>query len=128
VARSVHRVLSYKWNCRTNRGGALRDPRDRSQENALDKRENGQKEALTGVTGGFESRDGVSGEDAEPENHIRETDDHEGGSRAVSKASTHAGDPKVRSRASPAYSLSSRPCATNVPHRSRHVPHADTRW
>jgi hypothetical protein len=55
-----------------DRGG---DPRDPGQENALDKRENGQEEALTGVIGGFESRDKVSREDTEPENHIRDTDD-----------------------------------------------------
>jgi hypothetical protein len=42
------------------------------------------------VIGGFASRDRVSCDDTEPENHIRDTDDHEGGSRAVSKASTHA--------------------------------------
>jgi hypothetical protein len=42
------------------------------------------------VIGGFESRDRVSREDTEPENHIRDTDDHKGGSRTVSKASTHA--------------------------------------
>jgi hypothetical protein len=52
-------------------------------------RENSQEDALTGVIGGFESRDGVSREDTEPENHIRDTDDNEGGSRAVSRASTH---------------------------------------
>jgi hypothetical protein len=42
------------------------------------------------VIGGFESRDRVSREDTEPENHIRDTDDHKGESRMVSKASTHA--------------------------------------
>jgi hypothetical protein len=73
-----------------DRGGDRGDPHDPGQENALDKRENGQEEALTGVTGGFESREGVSREDTEPENHIRDTDDHEGQSRAVSKASTRA--------------------------------------
>ena len=73
-----------------DRRGDGGDPHDPGQENALDKRENGQEEALTGVIGGFESRDGVSREDTEPENHIRDTDDQEGESRAVSKASTHA--------------------------------------
>jgi hypothetical protein len=73
-----------------DRGGDRGDPNDPGQENALDKRENSQEEALTGVIGGFESRDRVPREDTEPENHIRETHDHEGGSRAVSKASTHA--------------------------------------
>lgn len=63
-----------------DRGGDQGDPHDPGQEKALDKRENGQGEALTGVTGSFESRDGGSGEDTEPENHIRATDDHEGGS------------------------------------------------
>jgi hypothetical protein len=42
------------------------------------------------VIGGFASRDRVSCEDTEPENHIRVTDDHEGESRAASKASTYA--------------------------------------
>jgi hypothetical protein len=42
------------------------------------------------VIGGFESRDRVSRENTEPENHIKDTDDHKGGSRTVSKASTHA--------------------------------------
>jgi hypothetical protein len=60
-----------------DRGGDPDDPRDPGQENALDKRENGQEEALTGVTGGIESRDAVSGEDTEPESHVRDTD-HEG--------------------------------------------------
>jgi hypothetical protein len=73
-----------------DRRGDLGDPHDPGQENALDKREHGQEEALTGVIGGIESRDRVSREDTEPENHIRDTDDHEGESRAVSKASTHA--------------------------------------
>jgi hypothetical protein len=58
-----------------DRGGDQGDPPDPGQENALDKRENGQEEALTGVIGGFESRDKVSREDTEPENHIRDTDD-----------------------------------------------------
>ena len=40
-----------------DRGGDQGDPHDPGQENALDKRENSQEEALTGVTGGFESRD-----------------------------------------------------------------------
>jgi len=74
----------------------LGDPRDRGQENALDKRENGQEEALTGVIGGFESRDGVSCEDTEPENHIRDTDDHVGRSPTMRDTSTHA-DWKARS-------------------------------
>jgi hypothetical protein len=73
-----------------DRGGDQGDPHDPGQENALDKRENGQEEALTGVIGGFESSDEVSREDTEPENHIRDTDDHEGESRMVSKASTYA--------------------------------------
>jgi hypothetical protein len=73
-----------------DRGGDQGDPHDPGQENALDKRENGQEEALTGLTGGFESRDEVSREDTEPESHIRDTDDHERGSRTVSKASTYA--------------------------------------
>jgi hypothetical protein len=73
-----------------DQGGDQGDPHDRGQENALDKRENGQEEALTGVIGGFETRDGVSREDTEPEDHIRDTDDHEGGSRTVSKVSTYA--------------------------------------
>jgi hypothetical protein len=42
------------------------------------------------VIGGFETRDRVFREDTEPENHIRDTDDQEGGFRTVSKASTHA--------------------------------------
>jgi hypothetical protein len=73
-----------------DRGGDQGDPHDPGQKNALDKRENSQEVALTGVIGGIESREGVFGEDAEPESHVRETDDHEGGSRAVSKASIHA--------------------------------------
>jgi hypothetical protein len=73
-----------------DRVGDQGDPHDPSQEKALDKRGNGQEEALIGVTGGFESRDEVSREDTEPENHIRDTDDHKGESRAVSKASTYA--------------------------------------
>src|SRR5918992_1389389 len=60
------------------------------QENALDKRENGQEEALTGVIGGFESRDRVSHEDTEPDTQISDADDHKGESRMVSKASTYA--------------------------------------
>ena len=74
----------------SDRGGDQGDPHYPGQENALDKRENGQEEALAGVTGGFENRDGVSREDTKPENHIRDTDDHEGGSSTTSKASTHA--------------------------------------
>jgi hypothetical protein len=73
-----------------DRGGDQGDPHDPGQENTLDKREHGQEEALTGVIGGIESRDRVSREDTDPENHIRDTDDHKGGSRTVSKASTHA--------------------------------------
>jgi hypothetical protein len=73
-----------------DRGGDRGDPHDPGQENALDRRENGQEEALTGVIGGFESRDGVSREDTEPENHIRDTDDHVGGSRTMRDTSTHA--------------------------------------
>jgi hypothetical protein len=73
-----------------DRGGDPGDPHDLGQENTLDKRENSQEETLTGVIGGFESRDRVFREDTEPENYIRDTDDHEGGSRVVSKASTHA--------------------------------------
>jgi hypothetical protein len=73
-----------------DRGDDQGDPHDPSQENTLDKREHGQEEALTGVIGGIESRDRVSREDTDPENHIRDTDDHKGGSRTVSKASTHA--------------------------------------
>jgi hypothetical protein len=80
-----------------DRGGDRGDPHDPDQENALDKRENGQEEGLTWVTGGFESRDGVSREDTEPENHIRDTDDHEGESRAVSKASSTYAEWKARS-------------------------------
>jgi hypothetical protein len=75
---------------RGDRGGDLGDPRGPGQENALDKQENGHEGTPTGVTGGFESKDGVSREDSEPENHIRDTDDREGGSRTVSKASTYA--------------------------------------
>jgi hypothetical protein len=73
----------------SDRGDDPGDPRDPDQENALDKRENGQEEAPTGVTGGFESRDGGSREDNEPENHIRDTD-HKGESSTTSKAPTHA--------------------------------------
>jgi hypothetical protein len=73
-----------------DRGGDQGDPHDPGQENALDRRENSQEEGLTGVIGSFESRDRVSREKTEPENHIRDTDDHKGESRAVSKASTHA--------------------------------------
>ena len=72
-----------------DRGSDQGDPHDPGQEKALDKRENSQEEALIGVAGGFESRDRVSREDTEPENHIRDTDDHKGGFRTVSKASTH---------------------------------------
>lgn len=71
-----------------DRGGDRGDPHDPGQENALDKRENSQEEALTGVIGGFENREGVSREEAEPENHIRDTD-HKGESSTASKASTH---------------------------------------
>jgi hypothetical protein len=73
-----------------DRGGDPGDPHDPGQEEALDKRENSQEVALTGVIGGFASRDEVSREDAGPESHIRDTDDQEGGSRTVSKASTYA--------------------------------------
>jgi hypothetical protein len=73
-----------------DRGGDQGDPHDPGQENALDKRENGQEEALTGVIGGFESRDRVSHEDTEPDTHISDADDHKGESRMVSKASTYA--------------------------------------
>jgi hypothetical protein len=72
-----------------DRGGDRGDPHDPGQENALDKRENSQEEALTGVIGGFESSDEVSGEDTEPENHIRDTD-HKGESSTTSKVSTLA--------------------------------------
>jgi hypothetical protein len=72
-----------------DRGGVQGDPHDPGQESALDKRENSQEETLTGVIGGFESSDEVFREDTEPENHIRDADDHERGSRAASKASTH---------------------------------------
>ncbi|HSK82816.1 MAG TPA: hypothetical protein VK902_05335 [Rubrobacter sp.] len=73
-----------------DRGDDRGDPHDPGQENALDKRENSQEEALTGVIGGFENREGVSREDAEPENHIRDTDNHERGSRTMRDTSTHA--------------------------------------
>jgi hypothetical protein len=73
-----------------DRGGDPGDPHDPGQEKALDKRENSQDVALTGVIGGFESSNEVSREETAPEAHIRDTDDHEGESRAVSKASTHA--------------------------------------
>ena len=49
------------------------------------------------MIGGFECRDGVSHKDTEPENHIRDTDDHEGESRAVSKASSTYAEWKARS-------------------------------
>jgi hypothetical protein len=71
-----------------DRGGDPGDPHDPGQENALDKRENSQEEALTGMIGGFEGRDGVSREDAEPENHVRDTD-HKGEFSTTSKASSH---------------------------------------
>jgi hypothetical protein len=61
-----------------DRRGDRGDPHHPGQENALDKRENSQEVALTGVIGGFENREGVSSEDTEPENHIRDTGDHEG--------------------------------------------------
>jgi hypothetical protein len=70
-------------------GGDGGDPHDPGQENALDRRKNGQEEPLTGVTGGFESRDEVSREDTEPENLIRDTDDQEGGFRTMNKSSTY---------------------------------------
>ena len=73
-----------------SRGGDRGDPRDRCQENALGKQENGQEESPTRVTGGLESRDGVSRGDTEPENHIKDTDDREGESSTTSKVSTHA--------------------------------------
>jgi hypothetical protein len=61
-----------------DRRGDRGDPHDPGQENALDKRESSQEAAPTGVIGGFENREGVSREDTEPENHIRDTGDHEG--------------------------------------------------
>jgi hypothetical protein len=72
-----------------DRGGDQSDPHDPGQENALDKRENSQEEALTGVIGGFETRDRVFREETEPENHIRDTDDQEGGFRTMNKPSTY---------------------------------------
>jgi hypothetical protein len=41
-----------------DRGGDRGDPHDPGQENALDKRENGQEEALTGVIGGLRAETG----------------------------------------------------------------------
>ena len=72
-----------------DRGGNQGNPHDPGQENALDKRENSPEEALTGVIGGFETRDRVYREDTEPENHIRDTDDQEGGFRTMNKPSTY---------------------------------------